>query len=169
MTFSLVQIWANLGTRTDIGILGGIWNNTPPLIGNLQVTPSSEGSVATLTGNFNQVTAPGDIEVQVNWGDGTDVDTLYYASSSQSFSDQHIYGQSSTNGYPVSVTVTDAENTTSTTTTTAIVSDVRPMLSGLTIMPYSTLDDGEAVLSSMIETAGWAAPLTLNVDWGDQT
>jgi hypothetical protein len=47
-------------------------------------------------------------EVQVDWGDGSGVDTLYYPPGARSFSDQHTYGQESpAGGYPVSVTLTN--------------------------------------------------------------
>jgi autotransporter-associated beta strand protein len=144
-------------------------NDTPPALSNLQVTPSYEGSLATLTGNFGTVSTLGNLKVQVDWGDNR-VDTLYYPPNAQSFNDYHVYGQQSpTGGYPVSVTVTDAENTTSTASTTAVVNDVAPTLSGVSLIPPSILENGNAVLSGSITASGWKAPLTLSVAWGDGT
>jgi hypothetical protein len=155
---------------TDTQSATAVVNPVSPTIdvSSLQVAPSNEGSAATLSGNFTAVTAQADFEVQVDWGDGSGVDTLYYPPDARSFSDQHVYQQASTTGgYPVSVTVTDDEGGTDTAGTTAVVNDVAPTLSDVTITPSTPIVEGQdAVLSGSIAQAG-LSPLTLNVNWKD--
>jgi len=87
--------------------------NAAPSLSNLAVSAPDSSGASTLTGVINDAGTGDSFTLTVNWGDGSDPQTLTFAAGTTNFSANHTYAASGLNGngstYPVSVTVTDKD------------------------------------------------------------
>jgi hypothetical protein len=89
--------------------------NDAPLLGAITATPTeiNEGSSTSLSGSFSDVDAADTHTVTINWGDGSTPTILNLAAGVENFSNiSHTYDDDNLSGtssdvYPVSITVTD--------------------------------------------------------------
>ena len=91
---------------------GGLWFTMPgrDRIGRIRYTTS--GNVV-LTGALNDPGSADTHVAQINWGDGTAVDTVNLAAGIASFTVAHTYAGSQTTNYTINVTATDDDTGTS--------------------------------------------------------
>jgi hypothetical protein len=144
-------------------------DNVAPTLSNLVISPSSEGSQATLTGT---ITDPGILDTQtvdVQWGDGSSDSVVNVAAGGTSFSANHTYADNTTGGYTVNVTDTDKDGGVGTDSTTAVVNNVAPVV---TLLAVTTSLEGApstspAVLSGSFTDPGTLDTHTVVINWGD--
>jgi Ca2+-binding RTX toxin-like protein len=147
-------------------------NNVAPVLSDLNVTsPIDENDMVTLTGT---ITDPGTLDtftLNVDWGDGSAVESFSYAAGTTSFSETHQYLDDDPSGtqsdiYTIGVTVTDDDTGSDVASTTVTVNNVAPVLSDLNVT--SPIDENDMVtLTGTITDPGTLDTFTLNVDWGD--
>ena len=135
-------------------------------LANLQVPAAPEGGTSTLSGNIVNARATDTLSVEVDWGDGSDPQTIACAAGSTSFEGQHQYVDTSpSGGYTVSVTLIDNGEAADSETTTAAVTDVPPTV---TSMQVSASQAGEAAtLNGTFTDPGTEDTFQLQVTWGD--
>ncbi len=161
---------------SDFGSMSFTVGNVDPTIETLELTAAPEGSTATLTGTLID---PGIIDthtVDVDWGDGTPLESLVVTqgAGSASFVGSHIYAD---NGdYTVRVFAADDDGGTSEATRMISVGNVDPTL---TVAPNQTVNEG-ATLSitniGSITDPGFnndvlmtVESFTYTINWGDGT
>ncbi len=135
------------------------------------VTPIDENGVAMMNLSF---TDPGTLDthtVQVDWGDGSAVETLPVAAGARTLAASHQYlddnptGTSSDN-YTIKVSVIDDDTGEGTAMTSVTVSNVPP--SAIVITPLSPVDEnGVAMLNLSFTDPGTLDTHMVEVDWGD--
>ncbi|MFO7902492.1 MAG: PKD domain-containing protein [Pirellulaceae bacterium] len=80
----------NGGTDTDTTTLDV--ENIAPTVSDLTITPEiDEGDFATLSGTISDPSPADSFTMEVDWGDGSAVETFTYAAGSTSFSETHQY------------------------------------------------------------------------------
>ncbi|MDB5386251.1 MAG: cya 3 [Planctomycetaceae bacterium] len=152
--------------------------NTIPTVAGLNVTASTEGGTATLTGTFDDAEhhLGQTFVLHVDWGDGSAVQNvpIVFTAANQSFSLTHTYVDDNPSGtsqddYPVSVTVTDDNGGTSLAgNVAATVMNANPTIS---VLNFSTaVDEGSTLTFTGTYTdAGTADTHQLLVGWNDGT
>jgi PKD repeat protein/methionine-rich copper-binding protein CopC len=144
-------------------------SNVPP--SNLQLAPVTmidENQTATLILTFDD---PGSLDVhtvEVDWGDGSALQTLTVPVGDRSFAATHTYADdNATDSYTISVRVLDDDGgATATATTTATVNNVGPSGVILTATP-STQENGIASMLVVWNDPGSLDTHTVEIDWGD--
>jgi PKD repeat protein/methionine-rich copper-binding protein CopC len=143
--------------------------NVPP--SNLQLAPVTmidENQTATLNLTFDD---PGSLDVhtvEVDWGDGSALQTLTVPVGDRSFAAMHQYADdNATDSYTISVRVLDDDGgATATATTTATVKNVAP--SGVTLAASpSTQENGFVSMLIVWNDPGTLDGHTVEIDWGD--
>jgi hypothetical protein len=144
--------------------------NTAPLV-DVGVTPATtpEGSEVTLNGAVSDAEG-GDLEVTVDWGDGSAPETFTVPDGTSNFSRPHTYLDDNPSGtasdlYTVSVTVEDDNGETTPDSTDVTVQNVAPVFSNLALS--ETMMWQPTTLSGNITDPGTLDTFTLQVDWGD--
>lgn len=147
-------------------------NNVPPsaIVIN-PVAPIDENGVATLNLSFND---PGTLDthtVEVDWGDGSAIETLPVAAGSHAFTANHKYLDDNPTGtsfdvYTIKVRVLDDDSGVAMASTPVVVSNVAPTV---TILPGSLADpEGTAHnLFFFVNDVGSQDTHTYQIDWGD--
>lgn len=147
--------------------------NVAPLLGNLSATAVDENGTVTLTGT---ITDPGVLDtfvVSVNWGDPLDPQTthaIHRNAGATDFSMTYQYLDDDPSGtamdtYTIAVTLRDKDGGEDSDNTQAVVSNVAPNLSNLTITPIN--ENGTVTLTGTITDPGTLDTFTLDIDWGD--
>jgi hypothetical protein len=155
-------------------------NNAAPAVAAPQVSPANlnEGTEATfsVSGSFSDPGGASDepYTVVVDWGDGTTDQASVAAagfSYTYSFNGFHTYSQDGP--YPVKVSVTDQNGSTSDSDTTAVfVDNVTPMVDTPTVSPPTT--EGTSTFFNVSGTFSdpggtFDEPYAAVIDWGDGT
>jgi len=145
-------------------------NNVAPGISQLSATRIDEGGTTTLSGIVVDPGFQDTFTVQVDWGDGSPVDTLNYPAETTNFETTHAYPDDDPEGtpsddYTINVTVTDDDLGSNTASANVTVDNVAPTLSGLSATPVD--EGGTTTLAGEIADPGVLDAFTLQVDWGD--
>lgn len=152
--------------------------NSLPTVSSLNVTTSTEGGVATLTGSFDDAEQHlGQAFVlHVDWGDGTPIQnvSILFTVANQAFSVTHQYLDDNPSGtlqddYPVSVTVTDDNGGMSpTANVAATVQNANPTIF---VLNFSTAvnEGGTLTFTGTYTDPGTADTHQIRVDWNDGT
>ncbi len=142
---------------------------TPLRLANVAATsPVDENGSTTLSGDVVYTNAATTFDVDVDWGDGSPVETFTYPAGTQSFSETHQYldddpTATPSDVVPVTVTLRDDEGS-GTASTSVEVDNVAPVLSNVAVQ----FDPGFHVqLAGDIADPGSLDTFTLQVDWGD--
>jgi len=138
-------------------------NVAPTLIGVTASSPIDEGAVTTLSG---MIADPGSLDrftLQVNWGDGSALQTFAYAQGTSAFSETHRYKNDGS--FSIDLALADDDSGTTTASTGVAVNNVRPSLSAVTLP--AAVEGRLATLSGMITDPGVLDTFTLVVNWGD--
>jgi len=131
-------------------------------------TPIDEDGTTTLSGDIVYANAAVDFDVQVDWGDGSPVETFTYPTGTTSFSETHQYldddpTATPSDVYPVTVTLVDDEGSGS-AATSVTVNNVAPSLTGVMLQ----LQNGnDVLLTGNLGDPGTLDTFALTVDWGD--
>ncbi|MCL4876277.1 MAG: DUF11 domain-containing protein [Anaerolineae bacterium] len=142
-----------------------------PTVSNLVVNNVNENGTATLTGNVSDGGSGDDLTLDIDWGDGSPIQTVLLPSGAVSFSLPHVYLDDNPTGTPsdiatINLTITDETSDSSTATASLSVNNVAPALSNVTMT--SPLDEGgTATLAGNITDPGTLDTFTLNINWGD--
>ncbi len=159
---------------TDFGSMSFTVGNVAPTVDALDVTAAPEGSPTTLSGTL---TDPGVVDthtVEVDWGDGSALETLtvMQGSGTASFTGNHIYAD---NGdYEVRVFAADDDGGMTELTRMISVDNVDPTL---VVASNQTIDEGSTLSITNIGTItdpGFDNPaipsvetFTYTINWGD--
>ncbi len=144
--------------------------NASPALSNLGATAIIENGTTTLTGNISDPGIADSFTLDVNWGDGSTVETVSLAAGATSFSLTHQYLDDNPSGTQVdnvliSLTITDDDGGVGQATTTVEVSNSAPTLSNVSATAID--ENGTTTLSGTIVDVGSLDTFTLEVDWGD--
>lgn len=159
----------DLGTDTDSTTV--MVSNIAPTLSALSATPINENGTTTLTGTIIDPSPLDSFTLVVDWGDGSDPETLNFIAGTTTFTTTHPYLDDNPSGtpsdsYPIGLTVTDDDTGSSSQSTNVTVSNVSPALSNLAIT--SSTEEGRAVmLTGVLSDTGTLDSFTLVVDWGD--
>ena len=129
-------------------------DNIPIEIEMLQlVSPSiNEGSAAQLSGSFVNIDTQDTHTVVIDWGDGSPTTELVLAPGDRDFDANHVYADdspsnTSSDTYPITVTITDEDNDEGGAETEIEVNNVAPSISYVGISATS-IDESEMVTVS---------------------
>jgi PKD repeat protein len=146
-------------------------NNVPPAVVGLSLDNASitEGGSVTLTGG---VTDPGSLDTHtatINWGDGSQPDTVAVDPATRTFTATHQYLNEPAGGasgaYTVSVTATDDDGATGAAATTAVtVSNAPP--SGVVLNGGAVNEGGTFTLTGSFTDPGPQDGHTVVITWG---
>jgi len=145
-------------------------NQAPTCSTSSTVNPAAEGASVNLTGTIND--APADTHsATVDWGDGSNPESLTVNQVANTFSGNHFYADNAT--YPVVVTVTDNTSLSNTCAFNQTINNVAPTLatySDVSVCPGATVNRPARTFSD----PGYDNPLngstetfTASVNWGD--
>jgi uncharacterized repeat protein (TIGR01451 family) len=164
-------------TDDDTGVGSGSTlvtvENVDPSLGELSATsPIVEGGTTTLTGTWTDPSPADTFTLVVDWGDGAS-DTYNYAAGTTSFSETHRYLDDDptgtpSDGYTISVTLSDDDTGSDSASATVVVDNVAPTLSSLTLSA-GVGENGIATLGGTISDPGTLDTFEVTVDWGDGT
>ncbi|QDT13384.1 VCBS domain-containing protein [Planctomycetes bacterium K23_9] len=146
-------------------------NNVAPVLALNPVVAINEGGAATLSGT---ITDPGTLDtftLDVDWGDGSPVETFTYAAGTTAFSETHTYVDDDptatpSDNYTISATLTDDDTGTDMATDTVTVNNVAPSLS---LSVGGINEAGTATLTGTYSDPGTADTHLVDIDWGDGT
>lgn len=159
---------AAVSTSTQIAV-----TNLAPSLNTLSITPViSAGGTATLTGTYSDVGTQDTHVIDINWGDGTPLQTV--SVSSGTFSVPHLFSSASpVNGYQVQVRLRDDDipqngQGGANGSTSVVVQNVAPVFVGnLMVTPASVNENGSVILTGSYSDPGDAGAHTLTINWGD--
>jgi hypothetical protein len=145
-------------------------NNVAPVLALDEVSAIFEDGVATLKGT---IVDPGILDtftLEVDWGDGSELESFAYAAGTTQFSETHQYlddnpSDTASDDYTITVKVEDDDTGENTQTTSVTVNNVAPVLALDAVS--AILEDGVATLTGTIIDPGSLDTFTLDVDWGD--
>ncbi|KPK79327.1 MAG: hypothetical protein AMJ81_13375, partial [Phycisphaerae bacterium SM23_33] len=147
--------------------------NAAPEIVSLELSASAidENASVTLTTTFTDED-PGDTHfATIDWGDGTDVETIFFAVGTRDFSRDHQYLDDDPTGTasdPYTITVTINDGTDSDTDTVGVtVDNVAPAITGLSLDSPAIDENGTANLTIDFDDPGTMDAHTVQIDWGD--
>ena len=127
-----------------------------------------ENGVATVSGDIDDPGSEDSFTVTIDWGEGAPVDYSYPAGST-SYSEDHQYLDDNPSGtssdtYPISVTVTDDDAGQGSDSTTVVVDNLNPVVNAT----GSTIDEGQSAgVSATFTDAGIQDTHTATINWGD--
>ena len=144
--------------------------NLAPKIDTLLVTPAlNENGIAQLQLEFSD---PGTLDthtVEINWGDGTFVETFSLAPGTQFLATSHQYLDDNPTGTPVDtntvqVRVIDDDGGTATATREVVVSNLAPSIDTLSLTS-PIFEDGSTTLVGTYSDPGMQDTHELDIDW----
>lgn len=144
-----------------------------PVLSNAAVTPVSEGSYATLSGNLANPNPGDSFMLTVNWGDGSPAQTFNYAAGTTSFAEMHRYADDNptatpVDNYTVSLTLYSTGGYVN-QTATATVSNVAPSLINLAASPATAPAGTNVTVTGTTSDPGALDWQTIIINWGDGT
>src|SRR5262249_32209613 len=161
-----VRLSAEAGTSGEYFLT----KNFKPAVTSLSVTsPVNENDVAALTGPFTDADPLDTHTVRIDWGAGEGTTTLTLAAGVTSFNSTHTYlddnptGTSSDN-YPVSVTVTDSHGVSGSGSTSVTVNNVAP--SHVVLNSGNINENGTFTLTGSFADPGIQDAHTVVITWG---
>src|SRR5262249_51639093 len=121
-------------------------NFSPVVTGLTATSPINENATATLTGTLSDPDALDTHTVVINWGPGEGSTTLTLTAGVSTFSATHQYLDDNPTGtssdvYPVSVTITDNHGASGAASTSVTVNNVAPMVRSLT--PNTSINEND--------------------------
>jgi parallel beta-helix repeat protein len=158
------------GGPTDVEV-DNVTPTTPSL--RLSATKINENQTTTLSGGF---TDPGTLDthtVSIDWGDGSDIQTVDLGAGVLSFSGiGHQYLDNlvgyPTGSYTISVTVTDKDGASSAPNTIGVeVDNVAPGMPSLNLSSAKIDEYGSTTLGGSFTDPGTLDTHSLSIDWGD--
>jgi VCBS repeat-containing protein len=146
--------------------------NVAPVIDTLTITPDvvDEGAITTLRGTF---TDPGkdSFKLEINWGDGGDVQVVDIAEGETAFEVEHIYKDDEAPGdddiFTVAVKLIDDDTGEDTGEVQVSVKNVAPTLSNVAFADTSIFENGIARLQFDLDDPGEGDTFTITIDWKD--
>jgi hypothetical protein len=148
-------------------------NNVPPTLGDVSATTIDENGTTTLSGTISDPGILDTFRLQVNWHDGTTIQTYDFPAGSTSFSVTHQYldddpTSTASDDIPIDLTLTDKDGGEATGHTTVTVNNVAPTLTH--VMVTSPIDEnGTATLTGTITDPGTRDTFRLGINWHDGT
>ena len=148
--------------------------NVAPTIENLQiVTPVDEGNKSTVSGVLVDPSIGDVLSLEIDWGDGTPVDTYTGLAPATSFSYEHVYeddgltpGGSPSHDYDVSVTVSDNAEGSTPYSLQVQVDNISPM--SVTVEELERVNENEEVtLRGTFAEPGVLDTHVVTIVWGD--
>ena len=148
--------------------------NVAPTIQNLQiVTPVDEGNTSTVSGNLIDPSEGDRLTLEIDWGDGSPVDTYSDLDPGTAFSYEHVYqddgltpGGSPSHDYDVSVTVSDDAGGSNDYPLTVQVNNISPL--SVTLEELERVDEHQEVtLRGSFSEPGVLDTHVVTVNWGD--
>ena len=146
-------------------------DNVAPEITLFSVTtPVNENGIATLQLAFDDPGILDTFTVDIDWGDGTAIETINLGAGETSLQTTHQYLDDNPTGtlsddYTVTVTVTDDDTGSDMAMQTVTVNNVDPVL---VLNPITAINEnGVATLSGNVSDVGTLDTFTLEIDWGD--
>lgn len=166
----LFQITYKGGDGNDV-VLTHI--NTPPAFQDRSVTPQVlEGGVVTLTGTITEPDTLDTFTLEVNWGDGTPVETFTFGPDAprtvqvfHRYLDDHRTGA---DVFPISLLWHDEHGGSNTGELSTTVKNVAPRASALTVKT-TTPTQRQVTVHGTITDPGVNDVVRLKVRWGDGT
>ena len=146
--------------------------NVVPSIENLSATDVSENGVTTLSGNIIDPGTLDTFSLEVDWGDGTVVETFTYGAGVVSFNETHRFLDDNPTGTindvrVISVTLADDDTGEVSDTASLTIANVAPSLENLSSTDVN--ENGITTLTGNIVDPGSLDTFSLEVDWGDGT
>lgn len=145
-------------------------HNVAPTIDSLNIDATvAEGATTLLTGTYSDPGTTDTHNLQIDWGDGTPLQTV--AVSGGTFSVSHVYVDQPTPGaaagdVTISATLLDDDGGSGTDTVTTSVTNANPVITTLSATP-TVFENGTATVIGEYTDAGVNDTHTLDVDWGD--
>ncbi|MEO1497968.1 MAG: hypothetical protein AAFV43_12545 [Planctomycetota bacterium] len=145
-------------------------SNVAPSIVRLTATDLDEGGQTRLIGQFVDPGVEDTFTVEIDWGDGSPVDTVMLSGADREFEFTHRYTDDRPTGTPadrptIRATVLDDDGGVDVATVSPLVRNVAPQIVGL--MATDTLEGGATTLTGSIVDPGAEDTFTLVVNWGD--
>lgn len=148
--------------------------NVAPTIQNLQiVTPVDEGNTSTVSGNLIDPSEGDTLTLEIDWGDGSPVDTYSGLAPGTSFSYEHVYeddgltpGGSPSHEYDVSVVVSDDAAGSNSYPLTVRVDNISPLSLALEDLERVNEHD-EVTLRGSFGEPGVLDTHVVTISWGD--
>jgi PKD repeat protein len=141
---------------------------------NVQLAPVAainEGGEATLSLTFNDPGALDTHTVEIDWGDGSAIQTLAVPAGARAFSAKHVYLDdnptgTSSDAYTIKVRVLDDDGGASAqATTTVTVNNVAP--TAFVVPPPAINENGFVTLLVTFNDPGTLDTFQAEIDWGD--
>ncbi|MBK9051528.1 MAG: DUF11 domain-containing protein [Chloroflexi bacterium] len=169
ITISLTLTDDDTGSDTDSASITA--NNVAPTLSAVAATNINENGSTTLSGTIIDPGTLDTFSLVVNWGDGSAPETFNYGAGTTSFSETHTYLDDNptgtpSDGYTISLSLTDDDTGNDTDSATLTVSNVAPALGSLIISSPINEDD-TATLTGTITDPGTLDTFSLVVNWGD--
>jgi len=147
-------------------------NNLNEAPANLIIDPIAainEGSSISLSGSFLDEDAGQTHEIDIDWGDGSPIQTINLGLAQTYSGILHNYADNG--NYTVSVTVRETSGGTlsASTNTSVVVNNVAPTLSGVALNSPTINENGSVTLSGNIFDPGVNDNFVLTINWGDGT
>ncbi len=145
-------------------------SNVAPLLTNVAATNVNEHGFTLLTGQIVDPGTQDTFTLEVDWGDGSGVETFTYPAGTTTFSLTHRYLDDGISGTPsdfstIKLKLTDDDTGVGLAETTIVVSNVPPLLTGVSATNVN--EQGSTTLTGTIVDPGTRDTFTLQVDWGD--
>ncbi len=146
--------------------------NVPPELDSLFAADVEENGTAHLYGSFSDVGTQDSFRLDVDWGDGSPIETAFYPAGIGAFDLSHQYLDDDPSGtaddsYQITVTLTDDDTGFDTDLTAINVSNVVPVVnagSDITVGPETTVD-----FAGGYSDVGTLDTHTVEWDFGDGT
>ncbi len=170
-----VQVGGNPEAPTQPALaLNGEQKNTPP--DNLQIVPLAdvfENDVAQLAFTFDDPDFLDSHTVEINWGDGTPIETINLSGGERFVFTTHQYlddnpTNTSMDVNQVMITVTDSQGDSVSGSAPINVFNVAPVIDSLSVTPMLNEND-TAELQLTFTDPGSLDTHTVEIDWGDGT
>lgn len=151
--------------------------NAAPVLSNISVTPGTvnEGGAITLSGSISDPGSADNLELTVNWGDGSAASTTSLPAGSKSFSLTHTYADdnptgTSTDTNDISLSLKDDDNGIGTGSASVVVNNLAPNLVISTPANGTLYTINTSVsLSGAYSDSGTVDTHSCSVSWGDGT
>jgi hypothetical protein len=143
--------------------------NVAPQVQNLTATATTEGGATILNGTIVDPSPADSFTLLIDWGDGTNPETLNLAAGTTDFRPSHTYANDRTSGYTIAVTATDDDGGSSSATTTVSVGNSTPTIPALALNSNNIGETGTVTLAGSIDDLGTLDTHTVTIVWGDGT
>jgi hypothetical protein len=170
-TMVVTATLADDDSGVDFGSRTIIVNNASPVLSNLAVTPPNlnQSGTTTLSGNYTDAGIQDTHTLDINWGDGSAVQTVAVAGGSFSVPHQYLVS-SPQGGFTINATLRDDDTGTTTVSISTVVNNVAPTFtSSLGLSSNSINENGSVTLTGTYTDPGTLDTHTLLINWGDGT